>query len=199
MVVSTTGYSRSRRRRTLIVLVSLAAGGSAVGCRSTPTPATGSSPTAPRCSRSVLALSGPLEGFGGVTGEHQLTYAVQNTGAACSLEGYPTVRLFDPGPMPFVYDDKHPFGPFLSMAPPREVVIAAHGSAYFEVVKYRCDAGDGSFATSIQVTLPDAGGSFVEKLAPPDRSLSTCVGQVDDPGNVVSVSPIRATARELTP
>jgi hypothetical protein len=127
-----------------------------------------------------------------------LTYALHNNGTnGCSVDGYPAVVLYDPRPMPFAYDNAHPGGPYLSMAPPRNVVIAAHGWAYFQVVKYRCDTGDGPFATSIRITLPNGIGWFVEKLTPPYRSLSFCVGQAHDPGNVVSVSPVRETAREL--
>jgi hypothetical protein len=132
-----------------------------------------------------------------------VTYAVRNTGARnCSLEGYPTVDLYDPRLMPFVYDNTRPGGPFLSTSAPTRVELAAHSQAYFQVAKYRCDLGESTFATSMRVTLPDSAGAFRVDLSPamtPSRSLWWCTGQTHDPGNVVSVSPIRPTARQLTP
>jgi hypothetical protein len=158
---------------------------------------------APWCTSTELSLAGPLDGFGGITGEHELTFALRNTGSQdCSLEGYPTVQLYDPRPMPFAYDNAHPGGPFLSMAPPTRVALTAHGQAYFQVVKYRCDTGESSFATRLRITLPNAAGAFIVDLSPPMppvRSLWWCTGQTHDPGNVVSISPIRQTARQLTP
>jgi len=183
---------------------------SAVAGSSTPTRvaagATSSSPQsvgAPWCTRAHLALIGPLDGFGGATGEHELTFALRNTGSLdCSLEGFPSVELYDPRPMLFVYDNAHPGGPFLSMTPPSRVMLVAHGQGYFQVVKYRCDTGQSTLATLVRITMPNAAGSFTVDLSPPMtpvRSLWWCTGQTHDPGNVVSVSPIRQTARQLGP
>lgn len=157
----------------------------------------------PACTRSALALAGPLEGFGGATGEHELTYAVRNVSSrSCSLNGYPTVRLFDPGPMAFVYDNAPGASAYLSSAPPSQVVIGARGQAYLQVVKYRCDLGQSSLATRIRITLPDRAGVFDELLGPPVASahaLGLCTGQPHDPGNVVGVTPIRLSPLQLVP
>ena len=220
------GCTRLNGPKALAVIVCLAVSTSVSACGSTSTavhslPTSTGSPSpntraasvapspsqtdvaAPWCTRADLALAGPLGGFGGISGEHELTYALHNTGSRnCSLDGYPAVELYDQRPMPFVYDNAHPRGPYLSMAPPTRVVLTAHGLAYFQVVKYRCDLGESSFATSLRVTLPEVAGVFVVDLSPPTtpaRSLWLCTGQSNDPGNVVSVSPIRQTARQLTP
>ncbi len=159
---------------------------------------------APWCAAAQLALTGPLDGFGGISGEHQLTFALRDTGSRdCSLEGHPTVELYDPRPMLFVYDDARLDGWFLSIAPPTRVILTAHREeVYFQVVKYRCDTGESFFATRLRVTLPNAAGAFTVDLSPPlppVRSLWWCTGQTHDPGNVVSVSPIRHTANQLGP
>jgi hypothetical protein len=118
--------------------------------------------------RAQLALTGPLDGFGGISGEHELTFALRHTGSRdCSLEGYPTVELYDPRPMPFIDDDAQAGGWFLSMTPPTRVVLTAHREVYFQVVKYRCDTGESSFATRLRITLPNAAGTFTVHLSPP--------------------------------
>ena len=206
---------RLNRSKTLVVVIWTAVFVSVAACSGTSTAAhslrssagvfvassSHAHEAAPWCTRAQLALAGPLAGFGGVSGEHELTFALRSTGSRdCSLEGYPTVQLDDPRPMPFGYDNSHPSGPFLSMAPPARVVLAAHELVYLQVVKYRCDLGESSFATRLRVTLPDAAGAFVVALSPPmtpSRSLWWCTGQAHDPGNMVSVSPIRQTAAQL--
>src|SRR4051812_27699810 len=101
---------------------------------------------ATRCPRSALTLSGPLPGYGGATGERELTFALHNNGRRiCSLKGIPVVQLSGPGRMPYVYETIA--GPYLSTAAPRNVTLASHGVAYFQVVKYRCDLGDGPVAS----------------------------------------------------
>jgi Domain of unknown function (DUF4232) len=151
-----------------------------------------------RCSKSALTLSGPLPGFGGATGERELTYAVRNVGGRrCSLNGFPVIRLGGSRPLPFVYETAA--GPYLSKSAPRNVTLASHGVAYLQVAKYRCDLGDGPRASSIRITMPNNAGRFIEAVPTTVPGMAFCVGQDRDPGNVVRISPIRATAGDLIP
>ncbi|HEX8972992.1 DUF4232 domain-containing protein [Oryzihumus sp.] len=148
---------------------------------------------------SALRLEpGPL--VSPMTGEHALVFAVTNVGAvACSILGYPTVTLLDSkgATLPFRYTASR--SPYVTHARPAPVLLRPMAHAYFEIAKYRCDAGVVSDAASVQVRLVAGTAALSGPTGDGVGSLSYCLGGPADPGQVVDVSPVEATAAAVLP
>ena len=153
----------------------------------------------PPCTTSQLSL-----GFGAqmspATGEHALTLTLTNKSEKyCQLLGYPTLRFYTATGrvLPFTY---HRVSQYFPRIVPQLVGLKPGKRGYFEVAKYRCDRGDLMTPSIITVALaPSAGASLTTKLPPTPGVglLMYCRGGVKDPGQLVGVSPIVATQRQL--
>jgi hypothetical protein len=155
---------------------------------------------APSCQDSVLSLAGPLDGWGGVSQIQQITFQVTNRGGTtCALDGYPSVRLYGSGASNYTYRYGDPTGHFQSSKPPSRVVIASHGSAYFQVARRTCASPEAnSYPSTLRVTMPGGTSTFVEPLTTWLHSLPSCTAGSSDYGSTVTTSPIR-TAQGIYP
>jgi hypothetical protein len=153
----------------------------------------------PPCKTSQLSL-----GFGAqmspATGEHALILTLTNKSAKyCQLLGYPSVRFYTAmgRALPFTYNRVSQYFPRIV---PQLVGLRPGTHGYFEVAKYRCDLGDLMTPSIIKVALaPSAGASLARKVptTPGVGVLMYCKGGAKDPGQLVGVSPIVATQRQL--
>ena len=183
------------------VLVWLAAAGcqeataSGSGSVAHPAPAAQSSGVRP-CAVSVLVLRpGPF--VSPMTGEHADSFMLTNHGSiACTVSGYPQVTLYDSRgvALPFRYAEGG--GAYVTAKKPATVTLAPGKSAYALVAKYRCDLGVADDATAIRLTVrahqaPAFSGR--EPIGGGVAGLSYCQGGQEDPGQLVTVSPIEAT------
>ena len=151
------------------------------------------------CTTSQLSL-----GFGPqvspATGEHALVLTPTNKSAKyCQLAGYPSVGFYTAAGrvLPFTY---HRFSHYFPRIVPQLVGLRPGTHGYFEVAKYRCDLGDLVTPSTIKVALaPSADASLARKVppAPGVGVLTYCKGGVKDPGQMVGVTPIVATQRQL--
>ncbi len=149
-------------------------------------------PHATPCPGSALSLTGPLDGWGGISQEQEITYQVNNRSPHdCSMEGYPTIRFYGPGASTFTYRSGHSQGPFLSTKPPSRVVVAAHGWAYFQIVRTTCEGMESTkMPRTLRITMPGGIRVFVERLKP-GQGFPICTAGSTDYGSIVSTSPIR--------
>lgn len=137
-----------------------------------------------------------------MTGEHTAYYTLVNTGStACTLSGYPAVALYDAhgNLLPFRYTRR---SQYVTATAPERVVLAPGGSAYVLVAKYRCDLGVAADAATIRLTLPGQQAPVTIAVAATAAGVSTlsyCTGGPDDPGQVVSVSPVEPSAKAAGP
>ena len=148
---------------------------------------------AAQCRAGALTLAeGP--GISPMTGEHGMLYEVVNHGpAACSLAGYPRLRLYaGTEALPFRYASGG--GPYVTARPPGTVTVKPGGAAWILVAKYRCDLGGLRDATTISLTLPGTAGAALSSPVPHDgagaSALTYCRGGAADPGQTVTVSPV---------
>jgi hypothetical protein len=136
----------------------------------------------PQCRSADLRLAaGPT--VSPMTGQNPVPLTMTNVGTApCVLGGYPTVTFFDAKnnlvPFTVVHGDQE-----VTSQPPQSVVIMPGHAGYVLVNKYRCDLGDLSAATVIDVVPP--GQSQTLRVS---SSYPFC--GPGDPGSVVAVSPI---------
>lgn len=188
------------------VLVSLAAAGcqeataSSSGSVAHPTLAAQSSGVR-QCTASVLVLRPGLL-VSPMTGEHADSFMVTNHGpVACTVSGYPQVTLYDSRgvAMPFRYAEGG--GAYVTAKKPAIVTLAPGKSAYALVAKYRCDLGIADDATAIRLTVhadQDPAFSGREPIGGGAAGLSYCQGGQEDPGQLVTVSPVEATFQATT-
>jgi hypothetical protein len=133
-----------------------------------------------------------------MTGEHGSMFALRNRGGTtCSLLGYPRVRLLDGrGVLPF--RPGYSTGTYMPRLRPRRVVVRPGRSAFVLVVKYRCDGVGTRAATRIELTPPGARAPLVSRrLAHRPRDYTYCRARRGDPGNLLQISPVVASARAL--
>lgn len=133
-----------------------------------------------------------------MTGEHGSMFALRNHGrAACSLLGYPRVRLLDGrGVLPFRYG--YGQGSYMPRLRPRRVVLRPRRSAFVLVVKYRCDRGGTRAATRIEVTPPGARAPLANRqIARRPGDYEYCRGGRNDPGNLLQISPVSTNPQRL--
>ena len=151
------------------------------------------------CTTSQLSL-----GVGGQvspgTGEHGLILTLTNKSAKyCQLLGYPAVGLYTAlgRVLPFTYDHG---SQYFSHIVPHLVGLRPGTHGWFEVAKYRCDLGDLLTPSVIKVTVAPSAGASLTRLVPSSPGvgiLAYCKGGVRDPGQLVGVTPIVATLRQL--
>jgi hypothetical protein len=137
-----------------------------------------------------------------MTGEHADSLMLTNDGsAACTLSGYPQVTLYDSrgAAVPFRY--ARGGGAYVTAKKPTTVTLPPGKSAYVLVAKYRCDLGTADYATAIRLTLRVRQGpafSGREPVGGGAAGLSYCDGGREDPGQLVTVSPVEATFQTTT-
>lgn len=153
--------------------------------------------TVSRCATAQLVLR--LTAYDAqMTGEHGSMFALRNRSrTTCSLLGYPRVRLLDRrGALPF--RPGYGRGTYLPRLRPRRVVLRPGRSAYVLVVKYRCDGVGTRAATRIELTPPgDRTPITSRRLAHRPRDYTYCRAGRGDPGNLLQISPVSASAQAL--
>jgi hypothetical protein len=146
------------------------------------------------CRPSNLVLSSRL--IQPMYGMDAVLFAVTSRSRApCSIGGYPHVELLANGrSLRFRY--RRGGDPYITTREPSQLTLTPGAPGFFDVAKYRCDAGAASPpASTVRVTLP---GSSV-----PVRYHSPTIREADlqysnaahgpassDPGNTVGVSPV---------
>jgi hypothetical protein len=155
-----------------------------------------------QCAASVLALRpGPFASP--MTGEHADSFMLANHGsAACTVSGYPQVTLYDSHGVAVPFRYARGSGAYVTAKKPASVTLPPGKSAYVLVAKYRCDLGSADDATAIQLTLRAVGRgpafSGREPVGGGAAGLSYCKGGREDPGQLVTVSPVEATFQTTT-
>ena len=149
----------------------------------------------PTCSTMNLSL-GHGDKHSEATGENAVLFILTNHGKfTCHLYGHPGVSLYDNKGrvMPFRYTWAGT--QYVSQAPPKMVVLRPGARAYFLVAKYRCDIGLVMVAKTIRVYPPNTTQQLVGNAAPfvDAGGFWYCKGGPKDPGQLVEVSPVRAT------
>jgi hypothetical protein len=153
--------------------------------------------TARRCVTSQLAL-GLTDYDAQMTGERGSMFALRNRGrTACSLRGYPHVRLLDgKGVLPF--RPGYGRGTYMRHVRPRRVLLRPGRSAFVLVVKYRCDGRSTRAATRIEITPPGDRAPLVgRRPANRPRDYAYCSAGRNDPGNLLQISPVVASPEVL--
>jgi hypothetical protein len=138
--------------------------------------------------RTTAFRLGPSGEVSEKTGQHTATFALTNTGARCSVDGYPTIVLLDAAGRMLAFRYHDGGDQMITSNPPRRVSVPRHGKAYFALNKYRCDIRATAVARSVRVTLPGSNGRLSLDLR---RSpiIDFCS---EPPSRLVSVSPIVA-------
>lgn len=154
-----------------------------------------------QCAASVLILRPGLVGSP-MTGEHADSFMLTNDGsAACTVSGYPQVTLYDSRGVAVPFRYGRGGGAYVTAKKPATVTLSPGKSAYVLVAKYRCDLGSADYATAIQLTLRVQQGlafSGREPVGGGAAGLSYCEGGREDPGQLVTVSPVEATFQTTT-
>jgi hypothetical protein len=131
------------------------------------------------------------------TGEHAVTYTLTNAGSsACSLEGYPTITLYDGWGAELGLRPTRSGFRYATRKPPAPVVLMPRALAYFLVAKYACDLGATATAVTVRVSLPSVTGALTAPANPSGRdvgTLSSCKGAADNPGQLFEVSPFESS------
>ena len=183
MIVSATSRRLLVIAACLTVIVSLGV----ASCRA-------SSATAP-CSTTNLSL-----GFGdrvsAMTGEDGVIYTLTNKGKfACKLYGYPGISLYDHKGqlLPFRYTRSK--SQYMNRSATTTVTLRPGNRAYFLVAKYRCDVGIARESATIRVYPPNSRQQLIGRASPSPSvgGFSYCKGGTKDPGQIVDVSPVRAS------
>ena len=123
------------------------------------------------------------------TGQHTATFVLTNTGASCSVEGYPTIVLLDAAGRTLAFSYHHGGDQMITSKPPRRVAVAGRGRAYFAFNKYRCDIRASAVARVVLVSLPGSSGRVRLRLQR-YPIIDFCRGE--PPSRIISVSPIVA-------
>ena len=150
----------------------------------------------PACSTMNLSL-GFGERVSAMTGEAATLFTLTNRGkSTCHLFGHPGVSFYDSKGrvLPFRYTWTGT--QYVAHTAPKMVVLPPGARAYFLVAKYRCDIGIAMVAKTIRVYPPNMKKQLVGRAAPSANfgSMNYCKGGPKDPGQLVEVSPVRATA-----
>ena len=187
MKISSTNYRR------LVIVVCLA---SFVILSSAPSEASAATPA---CSTMNLSL-GHGEKVSEATGEGAVVFTLTNQGKiTCHLYGHPGVSLYDNKGrvLPFKYTWAGT--QYVAQTPPMMVVLRPGARGYFLVAKYRCDIGIAMIAKTIRIYPPNTTQQLVGNAAPffDVGGFPYCKGGPKDPGQLVEVSPIRATTHSM--
>jgi hypothetical protein len=124
------------------------------------------------------------------TGQNPLTVVLTNRGAnPCTVNGYPTVALVDAGGKRLPFRVSHSGDQMVTPRPPVAVRVLPRRSAFFVLNKYRCDLGALEEARKLRVALPGVHTTARLTLTIASYLFIAYCGR-DDPGSVVTVSPI---------
>jgi len=125
------------------------------------------------------------------TEQHTAAFVFTNRGSSvCTLEGYPTVKLFDVNGKLFRFAYGHRGDQMITNARPTNVRVSPGGSAYFELNKNVCVGFTNRAARTIRVTMP-GGRESVSLRLPHYPIIDYC--PAGDPGHGITVSPIEPT------
>ena len=153
----------------------------------------------PACS-SVNLLLGFGDRVSAATGENATVFTLTNRGkSACHLYGHPSVSLYDNKGhvLPFRYTWAGT--QYVAQTAPKMVVLRPGARAYFLVAKYRCDIGIAMVAKTIRVYPPNTTQQLIGRAAPSVDvgGFMYCKGRSKDPGQLIEVSPVRATTHSM--
>ena len=153
----------------------------------------------PACSTMNLSL-GLGDQVSEATGEHAVIFTLTNHGAfTCHLYGHPGVSLYDNKGrvLPFKYTWAGT--QYVARTPPMMVVLRPGARGYFLVAKYRCDIGIAMIAKTIRIYPPNTTQQLVGNAAPfvDVGGFPYCKGGPKDPGQLVEVSPVRASFHSM--
>jgi hypothetical protein len=128
------------------------------------------------------------------TGQHTVSVMLTNRSMQpCSLFGYPQVTLLDASGQALPFEYRHQGDQVVTSAAPKQFELPPGAGAYVTINKYRCDLGDQSLARTLVLFLPGDRTSLSMSL----RSSSGVFGFCgpNDPGSIVSISPLEETFR----
>ena len=146
--------------------------------------------SAPTCATSQLRLKLGLL-VSEKTEQHTAMFTLRNIErSSCSLEGYPTVTLFDSAGRLLTFAYGHRGDLMITAAPPKLVRVPGGGSAYFALNKNACVSATSRVATEIRVRLPGGKGTLSLRL-PHYPLIDYC--PAGDPGDGITISPIEPT------
>lgn len=143
-----------------------------------------------RCS--TAQLQGRLEHSEQLMNQPSFYFSLTNTGAACSLNGYPDIQLIDAAGKA-VQNDERRGGGYISADPgPREVALATGAKAWFAI---------SAVAICTGISAPDPALSSAVVVVPPDQATPTRIAAriPHCPGEPVAVSAIAAAESDLEP
>jgi hypothetical protein len=144
------------------------------------------------CRPSQLRIANGFQ-VSAATGQNPLSFVLTNRSAKpCVLDGYPTVALLDAHGNRLPFRVSHSGDQMVTSRPPVAVRVLPRRSAFFVLNKYRCDLGNLKVAKKLRVALPDVRTPARLTVAIPMYPvIGYCGG--NDPGSVVTVSPIEPT------
>jgi hypothetical protein len=117
---------------------------------------------------------------------------LRNRGAKpCVLDGYPAVALINAHGKQLAFRVRHRGDQLVTSRQPVAVRVRPDPSAFFVLNKYRCDRGNLEAARKLRVGLPGVPSARLELALPTYPIIGYC-GK-NDPGSVVTVSPIEPT------
>jgi len=88
---------------------------------------------------------------------------------------------------------------YVARTPPMMVVLRPGARGYFLVAKYRCDIGIAMIAKTIRIYPPNTTQQLVGNATPfvDVGGFPYCKGGPKDPGQLVEVSPVRASFHSM--
>ena len=128
------------------------------------------------------------------TGENAFTVTLTLVTRACSVRGYPRVRLLDQAGMDAPFSFVRGKGQYVSNRPARWVNLRPGQRIYTEIAKYRCDTT--SFQR-VKSALIGIRGNRLHVRVPRNVNLTYCGRH--DPGSVVQLAALRAHEADVFP
>ncbi|MGC1418781.1 MAG: DUF4232 domain-containing protein [Acidimicrobiales bacterium] len=121
---------------------------------------------------------------------------------ACAIRGYPVVRFLgaNGAPLPFVYRHRPNADVAFPAGPPRRFILKPFASGYVLVVKEECIGPDGRAAARMTVLAPSLQAGTLPWVVHLDASypgISICTGADAAANNVVAVSPVEPSPKDL--
>jgi hypothetical protein len=129
------------------------------------------------------------------TGQNPLSIVLTNRSAKpCMVKGYPAIAFVDAHGKRLPFRVSNRGDQMVTSRPPVAVRVRPRRSAFFVLNKYRCDLGNLAMAKKLRVALPGIQKSARLVLAIPTYPVIAYCGR-NDPGSIVTVSPIEPTLR----
>lgn len=145
-----------------------------------------------RSTRCRLAIGHARE-ISAATGQNPLSIRLTNRGAkACLLKGYPGVVLLDARGRRIPFRISHDGDQMVTSRRPTAVRVRPGRSAFVLLNKFRCDRGDLTVARKLRLAPPGPSASPRLRLALRRYPILGYCGR-NDPGSIVTVSPIEPT------